>query len=83
MGAVYPRVFVQSTALPPSYFVGGSAAEFDPVGTTRLFNAFKLFVVPDTIRVNPFIEKDPDGVMNGAKLALEITREAVVAKIPL
>ena len=38
---------------------------------------------PDTIRVTPFIEKDPDGEMNGAKLALEITREAVVAKIPL
>lgn len=33
MGAVYPRVFVQSTALPPSYFVDESAAEFDPVGT--------------------------------------------------
>ena len=39
--------------------------------------------VPDTIRVTPFIEKDHDGVMNGAKLALETTSDAVVAKIPL
>jgi hypothetical protein len=40
-------------------------------------------VLPVTARLIPLIVKDPVGVINGDKLALEIVREAVVARIPL
>jgi hypothetical protein len=59
------------------------SAGVDPEATKRVVGVFAGGVLPVTAMLIPLIEKDPVGVINGAKLALLIVSEAVVARIPL